>query len=412
MPKLRVLELTTSFPRAEGDFSGLFIYKKDKALIDKGVNIYVLAPTDENTKKKEILEQVSVNRFDYFFTAKLQKLVYHSGTPENLKKSFLAKIQVPFLILGFFLRTLSKGRDKDIIHAQWSLAGLGGVLAAKILRKPFVLTMHGAEVFVLKNNPIIKFLLSKVDFLITNSTFTLNHIVKYHNFDMKKAKVIPFGTYDYQRKEIYKDKNLWHDTFSIQMDKRIIFSLGRHVERKGFEYLLMALKLILQKRKDVHLVLGGKGPREASLKALAEKLGLKDHCTFIPFIEENILGKFFSNADIFVLPSIVDKQGDTEGLGVVNIEALTYGCPVVSTNVGGIPDVIINEETGLLVEQKNSEQLANAIIRLLEDENLRNRIIKGGLIHIKKNFSWDGIAKSHIEIYSNILKSSRKIVTR
>ena len=112
----------------------------------------------------------------------------------------------------------------------------------------------------------------------------------------------------------------------------------------------------------------------------------------------------YQKANVFVLPAIVDKKGDTEGLGVVLIEAIEYGLPVVASNVGGIPDVIINEQTGLLVEAKNSDALTNAFLKLKSDQALSQKLVSGARAHIRKYFSWKPIIKNQMEVYKSVLK--------
>jgi L-malate glycosyltransferase len=119
-------------------------------------------------------------------------------------------------------------------------------------------------------------------------------------------------------------------------------------------------------------------------------------------VESKNLPKFYATADLFVGPSIVTKSGDTEGLGVVFLEALASGTCVIGSKVGGIPDIIKDDKTGLLVQQKNPNQLADAMIKLLLNKNQRKKLARDGLKHIKKNYSWDLIGKKFNELFKKI----------
>jgi glycosyltransferase involved in cell wall biosynthesis len=103
------------------------------------------------------------------------------------------------------------------------------------------------------------------------------------------------------------------------------------------------------------------------------------------------------------LPAIIDSKGDTEGLGVVLIEAAQYGLPIIASNVGGIPDVVIDRKTGLLIPEKKPEAIATAIKELLENEELRKSLVLGASEHIKENFSWGKIVEKQIAAYKRLL---------
>jgi glycosyltransferase involved in cell wall biosynthesis len=137
---------------------------------------------------------------------------------------------------------------------------------------------------------------------------------------------------------------------------------------------------------------------------LAETLALQEHVIFIDEVPQEELVAFYSMADIFVLPSIVNENGETEGLGVVLLEAMACGLPVIASNVGGIPDIIKDGETGLLVRQKDARSLSDQIIRLLSDDNLRKEVLINGQNLIKAEFSWEIVTDKFIEIYREVLR--------
>ena len=114
------------------------------------------------------------------------------------------------------------------------------------------------------------------------------------------------------------------------------------------------------------------------------------------------LTRQYSRCDAFVLPAIVDSRGDTEGLGVVIIEAMSYRRPVVASGVGGIVDLVIDEQTGLQVPPKDSQALARAIARVLTDPDLAQRLSRAGYDHVQQNFSWPAIIKRLDDVYRDL----------
>ena len=116
------------------------------------------------------------------------------------------------------------------------------------------------------------------------------------------------------------------------------------------------------------------------------------------------LANEYKTANVFTLPAIVDSKGDTEGLGVVLIEAMELGLPIVASNVGGIPDVVIDGETGILVPEKDPEALASAYKRLAAEPELVKHLLTGSQKRINECFTWDGIIERQIAVYNKVLK--------
>jgi glycosyltransferase involved in cell wall biosynthesis len=164
------------------------------------------------------------------------------------------------------------------------------------------------------------------------------------------------------------------------------------VERKGIAYLLRALPLIAA-AIDAKVAIVGKGdPKvEADLRAIAGELKLGDRVVFAGKVPEADLIRWYQSCDVFCLPAIVDSQGETEGLGVVLLEALNYARPVVASNVGGIPDIIRDGKTGLLCPEKDPQALAAAILRLLKDPGLGEKLGRQGCDLVRTEFSWEHI---------------------
>ena len=116
------------------------------------------------------------------------------------------------------------------------------------------------------------------------------------------------------------------------------------------------------------------------------------------------LANEYKTANVFTLPAIVDSKGDTEGLGVVLIEAMELGLPVVASNVGGIPDVVVDGETGILVPEKDPKALAEAYKRLASDNELVKKLLAGAQKRIGECFNWDRIVERQIAVYEKVQK--------
>jgi glycosyltransferase involved in cell wall biosynthesis len=143
----------------------------------------------------------------------------------------------------------------------------------------------------------------------------------------------------------------------------------------------------------------GEGAIRGELTRLAESCGVSDCVTFRGRVDDAALAELYARCDCFVLPAIVDAGGDTEGLGVVLLEAMSYRKPVIATRVGGIPDIVIDGQTGLLVEEKDPAGLAQAIRRVLDDPELAVRLGWAGAMCVQERCGWDRIVDAIEALY-------------
>ncbi len=399
--KLSVLVLTTSFPINSSIAVGIHIIEKCRYLVKNGVKVKVIAPYHPGTKKNEIIDGILVNRFRYFFPTKWQRLAYGSGIPTNIKNSWLAKVQLPFFLFSFFYSAFKGSKHFDIIHCHWSIAGLIGVIVGKLFHKKVVLMMHGAEVFVLGNNLLLKFILKNANFTLSNSTFTEKKILEV--YPLKNYKVISPGVDTTRFNSQSKISNL-RKSIHISDDDIFVLVIGKFIQRKGFEYLIDAFNIIVNHRciTNIKLRIGGRGPLKKKYVNMISMYSLNKFIDFLGYIRDEGIPSYYSGADIFVLPSIIDDRGDTEGLGVVLLEANACKTPIIGSRVGGIPDIIQDGVNGLIVEQKNVADLAEKIIKLATDKNLRIEMGENGRKIVEEYFNWDSISKQIINIYKNL----------
>jgi glycosyltransferase involved in cell wall biosynthesis len=174
------------------------------------------------------------------------------------------------------------------------------------------------------------------------------------------------------------------------------------------EYLIKALPEVIEKHSGANLVVVGSGPCKRDLVGVTERLDLQSKVTFVNAVSQEELVRYYSEARVFVLPSIVNDQGETEGLGLVLLEAMASGVPVIGTGVGGIPDIIKNGETGLLAHQRNPHDLAEKILRLLDDEALRRKLAEKGADFVMKEFSWTVVAEKFKTIYEEASQENQR----
>lgn len=398
---LRILILTSSFPRFLGDSAGVFIWHLCKELQTLGLEIGVVAPHDYGCKRHEAWKGIEIFRFPYFYPLKLQKLCYGSGILKNINKNYLAFIQLPFFIISeiHYALRITRRRRFDLVHAHWSLPqGLTGLWLRRFCGIPCVISMHGSDIYGLRA-PLIRDLNRKVilesNACTANSKATADAAQKVTK--RKDISVIPMGV------NVDFFESARRITNAPEASGPIILYVGRLIDWKGIQYLLDALPIVIAVHPKATLLIVGSGPSRNDLMELSSRLNLNDHVQFVDDISQKELLRYYSMADVFVLPSVVTDSGETEGLGVVLLEAMACGVPVVGSAVGGIPDIVQDGETGLLALQKHPEDLANKIHRLLTDEDLRKKVIEKGFQFVRQEFSWDVVARKFKGIYDELL---------
>jgi len=211
-----------------------------------------------------------------------------------------------------------------------------------------------------------------------------------------KIHVIPMGV-DVGKFNINKRNSLKNDFNS----ERCILTAARLIPIKGINYLIQSMMLILQSFPKAKLVICGDGPEKESLQKLAEELGISEHVCFKGYIPHDEMVQYYMSADVFVLPS-VEIGGYKEGLGVVLIEAMACGTPVIGTNVGGITDIITDDYNGLLVAERSPEDIAKKVIKILTDKDYAEQLRQNALTTVCSNYSWSSIAEEFNQIYSQL----------
>jgi len=407
---LKVCMLTTSFPRFEGDYAGVFVYNLSRCLSKRGVGVEVISPHDYGSKYSEVRDNIRIHRFPYFYPTKYQRLCYGAGILENLSRDILAVIQLPFFVIAEILYSLCiiKKEGFDVIHAHWSLPqGLVGLWCKRIFKIPCVTTIHGSDIFGLKS-PWVRALNTKVikysDVCTANSKATAR--VACETYGRKNIEIIPVGVDD--TFFFKKTPNVDAIKRELGIDGRVVLFIGRLIDLKGVDYLIKATPEVLKRCPDINVLLVGSGPQKEYLMNLSKDLGVENRVVFIDKVAQDEILKFYAIASVFVLPSIVNARGETEGLGVVLLEAMASGVPVIGSNVGGIPDIITDGETGLLATQKDHDDLADKIIKLLTDEELRKNVTENALRPVKTNLSWEVIADRFVRIYKDLIGRNKQ----
>ena len=396
MPDMpRVLFVTSSFPRWPGDSTTPFILHLAEDLTSLGWHVTLLAPHAEGARRHEDFGEIEVHRFRYFWPVRAQTICYGGGALANLRRSPLDAVKLPALVAAEWWSTLRLLRSVDLVHSHWILPQ--GAAVAMTPARRHVATVHGSDVFGLQAKPfaIIKgWALRRASAVTANSTATKAKVSALTRSRVD-AELIPMGV------DIRQP-----DPEAVQRIRArfggsgpLVVFLGRIVEEKGVLDLVRAFALIRVRFPVARLTMVGGGIDSDTVSRLAVNLGLDDVVDQPGWTDPSEVVNWFTAADVVAVPSWFEAQG----LSVM--EAQAAGAAVVATSVGGIPDAIEDGRTGILVEPRDPEALAAAVISLLDDPGRAADIGARAAEQATRRFSREATAKAFESLYLKVLAS-------
>ena len=280
----------------------------------------------------------------------------------------------------------------DVIHAQTRVSQVVSCVVSKLSKVPYVTTCHG---FFKHQRLGRRIFPCWGDKSIAISKSVEEHLVKDFNVLRENVSMIYNGIEtDRYREKRGKDPELMRK-LGLGDDDFIIGSVGRHSPVKGYKYLIGAFKDVLDKHREAKLLLVGDGPEKNSLIKRVKELDIRESVIITPGGDEAI-EKYYALIDIFCLPSL------HEGLGLSLMEAMASGNSCVATNVGGLKELIEDGEDGLLVRKENYGVLSDTILRLMENESLREKIASCAREKALNNFSMEENIAKTIEVYKEV----------
>ena len=361
--------------------------------LSKTFCVHVLAPHAHGAATKEQLDKIQVTRYRYFIS-RWQNIAYQGGILANLKQKPVRYSLLPFFILAQLIALvhLLRRYQFDCIHAHWMIPqGLIALIARYFIKSPppIIVTSHGSDLFSLTGaifNYLKRFVVLHSTAVTVVSNAMMNAMPQM-NVDKNKVHVIPMGV-DLQNRFLPNGKQ--------RATGKLLF-VGRLIKNKGIDYLIEALPSILKKHPKAVLRIVGEGQEKESIKKQISKLNLRKNVEFIGPVENDSLPELYRSSDVVVFPSIF-----AEGFGLVLVEALGCECATVVTDLPAMRDIIHDGKSALVVRQRDAAQLAQKVIRLLEDPKLRKTIGKQGRKDVLKRFDWEVVTEKYATLIHSI----------
>lgn len=399
---MKILVLTSTYPRRENDTEPKFVDNLCRHLA-RSNEIHVVAPHDSGIPTRETLgANLEVFRFRYA-PQRWETLAYNGGILPNLKQNRLKFLLVPFFVLGQMLLTLKLIRSHryDVIHAHWIIPqGFVAVISRLFSRRrpALILTSHGGDLFALKGallSRLKQWIINASDHVTVVSSAMMDAASRL-GVEKKKISVISMGVDS-------------HNTFipgATQGVRAGLVFVGRLVSKKGIEYLIESLPLVLQRHPEQQLTIIGDGPLKASLLELCKKKGIAHAVTFTGSLSNESIPAYLRRSAIAIIPSVVTDSGDQEGAPVTIMETLACACPTIVSDYPGARDIIVDGENGLLVPQRSASHIAEKINYLLENPAVRDALGSKGRESIQGKFDWQVISAQYQTVFERYQRAA------
>jgi len=397
-----ILISTSTFPIQLGDGLPRFVNDLASALT-KEYKLTVLAPGAPGALKDEKMGNLDIHRFTYFFPSSIQSLAYGNGMGYNFRSSIFCKLQL-FPFIGAQVRatrSLVRRKGIKVVNSHWMIPqGFSSALARGSGNSFYhVLSVHAADVYMLKRLPfgraLARFIMKRTDFVFTAGSQVKKELDQLLSWP-SNAVVQPMGVHVnlFQMSDISPVKSPFSDGY--------LLFFGRFSEKKGISYLLQAMPKVLKYYPEMGLIIIGYGSLESKLRNEVSQFKIESSVHFVGRKNHKEIVGYLKGSKLAVIPSIVDRYGETEGMPTTVIEAMASGTPVVASAVDGIPDVIHHAQNGWLCRAKDPDDLAEKIILALHDQTPSSIIQEAR--ETADRFDWSKVADRYIEVINTLLK--------
>jgi glycosyltransferase involved in cell wall biosynthesis len=391
---MRVCLIASTYPRFQSDGAGRFVRSIAEALAAEGHEVHVLAPFHPGVAP--FASPAHLHHFRYVWPNTLAIMGYAEAMDSDRGLRGPAYLLAPLFLLAEWLALwrLHRRYHFDLLHAHWVIPnGVAAAILARIYRLPLVISLHGSDVFVALLNPLLS-AAARWAFrsAVTACSPDLLEGALTLGVPAARGHLLPWGADpDTFTAAVHTDALRAH--WKLPAGASVVMCLGRLVEKKGISYLLQAAPKVLAACPDTRFLVVGDGPEAGTLMQQAAALGIGDRVVFTGASAWTDVPAYLALADLFVVPSVKAAQGNVDGMPTTILEAMAAGLPVIASRLAGIPLVVTHEGTGLLVDEKQPDQLAEAILRLLTNPSERLAYGRAARTRVENELNWRQVAR-------------------
>ncbi|HMA37803.1 MAG TPA: glycosyltransferase [Chloroflexia bacterium] len=402
---MKICMVTSSYPKYAGDVTAPFIESIATYVAAEGHEVHVLAPWHPDLRHAPLENGVHLHFYKYAPLRNLNIWGYAESLEADVRvKNAIYPLTPLVALISFFALMRLTGRIKfDVLQAHWVLPnGPVAAIVARLRGLPLVISLHGSDVFVASQNPLLGWvagLCFRAADAVTACSADLRERAVQLGAAPRRSHLVPYGVDPCAFAPVDGAAARLHQRLGLAPRTPVVLALGRLVYKKGFEYLIAAAPTILARHPGAHVYIAGAGDLARDLQAQATRLGVADQVHLPGKVSHDDVPLYLGGCDVFVLPSVIDQSGNVDGLPNTLLEALAAGCAVVASNVAGVPLAVQDGHTGLLVPPKDPAALATAISTLLADPALRRRLGGAGRQKIEDVLNWPHIARVFDAVY-------------
>lgn len=407
--RLKILLVTGIFPPDVGGAS--VVYQQLAANL--GAEMNVLAPTrDGVSRRADAAYAFGINRAPFFqHRGRVGECGPVRAGVEAFKRMVVARVSIGSALI----RQLRRARPEVVCLGQPYLYWAVGLIR-RFTPAPIVFYVHGEEIALADGaemrraaGRVTSFVYSRMlqalrraDAVVTGSRFSAEQLVRL-GVPERTIRIIHYGV-DHGRYSPGEQDTSVVARHGIQ-GKRVVLTIARLDARKGHDCMIRAMPAILKAVPNLVYVIVGDGPERGRLDTLVEQLSLQAHVIFAGRVRGEELCAYYRSCDLFIQPNRTMPDGDTEGFGLVFLEAGACGKPVIGGNAGGVPEAIVHDSTGLLVDGSSETKVAEAAIRVLCEPDIANTFGANGRAWAAR-FSWAETARKFRELCAELTRAS------
>jgi glycosyltransferase involved in cell wall biosynthesis len=406
---MKICMVTSSYPKFPGDVTAPFIESIATYVARRGHEVHVLAPWHPDLRRAPVEQGVHLHFFTYAPTRDLNIWGYASSLEADVRVKWAIYPLTPVVMARGLnaLRALTRrapgATPFDLIQVHWPIPN-GPIAAVGARRRglPLVASLHGSDVFVAEQNRLAGRVIRQV-FARSDAVSACSEDLRQRALALgappQRSRLIPYGVDPQAFAPVPGAGAALRQRLGLPPDTPVVLALGRLVYKKGFTYLIQAAPAILAAHPEARLVIVGSGDLAGALQQQVAALGLAERVLLPGPVARDLVPLYFSGADVFVLPSVVDQQGNVDGLPNALLEAMASQVAIVASDVAGVPLAITHEHNGLLVPPKDAPALAQAVTRLLDAPELRVRYGAASRARVETDLNWEHVALQFERLY-------------
>ena len=405
---MKICIVSHSYPFFQGDWRSNFIASLAEAYADMGNDLTVFTPFFAGEQRRvNASDKIKIVGYKYLPFDSMHLVGYGRSMNNDLKISGLTVLLTPFLIIAGIIKLagLLKREKYDFLHCHWAVPNTLVALGARWLARSdakILTSFPGSDVTVIRNTGLLGKMLAgiiaKSDYMSCNSSDLKEELVK-SGINPEKIDYVIYGVDDNKIKFSDEKRRITRNSLAIKDGTILLLMIGRFIPKKGFSTAFRALKFIVKNNTNVKLAVIGDGEMKTEYEYILREDQTNDHVLFLGYVNKNELIDYYSACDIFLMPS---EKNPPDGLNTVVPEAMACGRPVVASNVGGNDLVVFDGVNGFLHKERDHEELALLVNKIIDDNNLREDMGGKSLELVRKKFNWQSIAKYYIEKYKGL----------